>query len=154
MIERETLIKRLKHCADNGTDCTDCPGWEHDCGSMHCVDELLLTAAKALEEQIATDNNDGHKWIPVTERLPENDEPYEEYLVNIMADHFPVSTWDDDPYCEEYVTVAQFDDKQMIWYLHGGNTALNALILPEDSRVNTESVTHWMPLPEPPKEVE
>lgn len=94
------------------------------------------------------------KWIPVTERLPENDKPYEEYLVNIIRDHFPISTWDDDPYCEEYVTVAQFDDKQKLWYLRGGNTALNALILPEDSRVNTESVTHWMPLPVPPKEVE
>lgn len=91
-------------------------------------------------------------WIPVTERLPENEKPYEEYLVNIMADHFPISTWDDDPYCEEYVTVAQFDDKQKIWYLHGGNTALNALITPEDSRVNSESVTHWMPMPAPPKE--
>jgi hypothetical protein len=144
MTDREKLIELLCHKYDHF--CDQC-GVNEDSHYIDSLADYLISNGVTF----AKDTN-VPSWIPASERLPENDEPYEEYLVNIMEDHFPCATWDDDPYCTERVTVAQFDDKQKLWYLHGGNTALNALILPEHSRVNSQSVTHWMPLPEPPKE--
>jgi hypothetical protein len=61
------------------------------------------------------------KWIPVTERLPE----YEE----------PVMGWDE-----------ELRDMGIINFVYG-----QFLDIIDMSEVN---VTHWMPLPEPPKEVE
>ena len=62
----------------------------------------------------ATDNNVGDKWIPVTERLPEEDG---DYLV----------------YCGEYDGICVLYYKKGKW------------------RSKWKEVTHWMPLPEPPK---
>ena len=79
-----------------------------------------LTMAQSII--LATDNNVGHKWIPVTERLPEQTS---RCLVARM----------------DFVTNTPFIDvlwfEKGVWWnrLHGGNYA----------------VTHWMPLPQPPK---
>lgn len=61
------------------------------------------------------------RWIPVTERLPEESG---EYLA----------------YCGEY------DGICVIYY--------EILKTKSKWRTNWKEVTHWMPLPEPPKEVE
>lgn len=65
MADREKLIECLKYCASTSTtqnNCHGCQRFDLDCGSYHCVDDLMMQAAAALEQQ---------KWIPVTERLPE-----------------------------------------------------------------------------------
>ena len=77
----------------------------------------------------ATDNNVGHKWIPVTERLPD-----EEELVLIL--------------CKNGARFVgyygkQYCDFERRWRI---KTALNSTKL-----LNLGRVTHWMPLPEPPK---
>ena len=90
---------------------------------------------------IATDNNVGHKWIPVTERLPVmqivryNDrvEPagYGEYL-----ESDPVQV-----FCRDGVFVAvcnkDNEDGGVAWLDYTSGSDLPA--------------THWMHLPEPPK---
>lgn len=73
----------------------------------------------------ATDNNVGSKWIPVTERLPKE---WEEVLV-----------WSYCGFCEVAVYLGIKGKWRVTW---------NHDLLEEDT------VTHWMPLPEPPKEEE
>ena len=95
------------------------------------------------------------QWIPVTERLPgreEKSEPWKKYNVVVLRSHWPTSSYDmcDAPYDEKIVTTASYDSEQKIWHLDWG-AQLNALIDIEDSPLNGDYVTHWMPLPEPPK---
>ena len=75
----------------------------------------------------ATDNNVGSKWIPVTERLPEDDE-----VVLIM--------------CKI--------GKMFVGYhkhLYPGYEFWQILTARDSTKKITYTVTHWMPLPEPPK---
>ena len=63
------------------------------------------------------------KWIPVTERLPEEDG---RYLCNTRSFAFPGSF---------YQTIMKYEKGGFI-----------------EGHIYTDDVTHWMPLPEPPKE--
>ena len=96
-------------------------------------------------------------WISVQERLPKNSERWEKYLVVVSRSHYPTSTYDivDAPYDEEFVTFAQYDSEQKIWHVlwgEGCTDCLNALIDIEDSPLNGDCVTHWMPLPDVPNQ--
>lgn len=71
----------------------------------------------------------GSKWIPVTERLPEDEE-----LVLIHCKNGAMFVG----YCGK-----QYCDYERRWRI---KTALNSTKL-----LNLGRVTHWMPLPEPPK---
>lgn len=107
----------------------------------------LRTAADVLEAM---------RWVPVTERLPE---PKDEYgwvdcIVTVMESRWPRSTYDviDAPESRELIFHAKFDCFQKIW--HVAESAVNALIGIEDAPLNGWTVTHWMPLPRGPEEVE
>ena len=96
------------------------------------------------------------KWNSVKDRLPDREkvlEPSKKYNVVVLRSHWPTSTYDicDSPYDETFVTTASYDGAQKIWHLDWGEQ-LNALIDIEDSPLNGDYVTHWTPLPEPPKE--
>lgn len=73
-------------------------------------------------KMFATENNVGCKWIPVSERLPEDDDPV---LACDVRDDFVECLC----YCDG------------LWYS-------------EEYRLSLDSITHWMPLPELPKEGE
>lgn len=64
------------------------------------------------------------KWIPVTERLPET---FGAYLVTVQ-----------DAFGKRYSDYADYDPYKLYW-----RTGLN--------RGTDEYITHWMPLPEPPR---
>lgn len=78
----------------------------------------------------ADGKRDAQKWIPVTERLPEDEE-----LVLIHCKNGAMFVG----YCGK-----QYCDYERRWRI---KTALNSTKL-----LNLGRVTHWMPLPEPPKE--
>lgn len=94
--------------------------------SQHCHAERYADHLIANGVTFATDNNVGGKWIPVTERLPEKMGKYVcRYVFGENTDY---------PF------------EQVLWYYpqlekphfqHEGSMGLR--------------VTHWMPLPEPPK---
>ena len=68
------------------------------------------------------------KWIPVTERLPED---------------------------EEAVLILCKIGKMFVGYrkqLYGGEYVWRILTARDSTKEITQIVTHWMPLPEPPKE--
>lgn len=91
------------------------------------------------------------EWVSVEERLPENSECWETYIVIVNRSHWPTSSYDpcDAPYDETFVSTAKYDSKQKIWHLDW-DEQLNALIDIENAPLNGDYVTHWMPLPEPP----
>ena len=77
----------------------------------------------AIEELFATENNVGCKWIPVSERLPEK----MEWVMCACVDG--------------EVNILRYDHIMDDWdLLHRPNRCYRK-----------EYVTHWMPLPEPPK---
>ena len=63
-------------------------------------------------------------WISVKDRLPEK---HDRYLCNVKAFSFPDL---------RYFAILKYDDGGFI-----------------EGKIYTDDVTHWMPLPEPPKEV-
>ena len=70
----------------------------------------------------ATDNNDGSKWISVTERLPEENGTY---IVSAFDGH------------DGRTSFAKWQNRFKTWNLTGARSYWK--------------VTHWMPLPEPPE---
>ena len=107
----DELVKRLRNrriCIQQSGSLDDFP--------------LLQQAADAIEELSKP------RWIPVTERLPENDQ---DVLVMVHWRDYPENTM---CYGRKYKTR---------WYLWNGE--LGELIKGFD-------ITHWMPLPQPPKE--
>lgn len=91
-------------------------------------DELIPGFRKKIEEleaKVATDNNVGSKWIPVTERLPDY---FHVFIVAIRM-----------PYREGlFVDSADFDPFEKTW-------------LPSLCWDKGYEVTHWMPLSPAPK---
>lgn len=59
----------------------------------------------------------------------------------------------EEPEEKEHVMAAFYDHDQKIWHLDSG-TVINALCEPDGSPLCGDYVTHWMPLPEPPVELE
>ena len=84
----------------------------------------------------ATDNNVGDKWIPVTERLPEDDLPKETKRVQIRCFVFT-----DKGSVKTCVRERGRTKRNGVW----GYTAWWW------SKTDFAKPTHWMPLPEPPK---
>lgn len=100
-------------------------------------DEVDIMADYLLDNGVtfATDNNVGGKWIPVTERLP--NESSGTVLV-CLADKQPYNIPEPFPHAEHdrRVVIGSYSEHTGTWYCSMGGTL--------------HDVTHWMPLPEPP----
>lgn len=134
MTEYDELVKNLRICSrcDFGQDCNGCTQKSDD---AFCCDKLLHEAADTIEElqaQLMFSNDAAKaiaekvpKWIPVVERLPKI---HTMVLVMDKAHDMTVGSleklWDGE------VWVCPFADV-------------------EDEQC---PITHWLPLPEPPKE--
>ena len=135
-MKNEEILKALRRSMvqTGSLVCLGC-GYEHNCGVHGC--RIMQEAADLIEnltgrcaryaEEIAV-LQEREKWVPVTERLPEvwrNDETSE--LVNYMI------------YSPDFgVDIGNYHENAKKWL---------CMALPC-------TVTHWRPLPEPPKEVE
>ena len=114
MTDREKLIELAKGTPDV---------WMSETASEMIADHLIANGVT-----FATDNNVGGKWIPVTERLPDNDG---EYLVR---------------FDNKAITNTEYESK------YGSFGYWLAIMWDEDADwYPYTNVTHWMPLPEPPK---
>ena len=81
--------------------------------------EEVLKLIEEQEERIAI-MSEGGLWIPVTDRLPQDDE---DVLVWVNGTHRDMAYRDEG-----------------VWY--------------DEEHNHLKNITHWMPLPEPPKEGE
>ena len=141
MCDSTELVKDLRFCANSSEACSSC----NRKNQRRCQDQLHNEAADAIEELQQTVEHykgcadDWYKeacdykaalprWIPVTERLPEDFKAVlvytPKFLNQFMAYHK--------------------DDGWRVWS-------------PQDNHgvpfINGQGeITHWMPLPEPPKE--
>jgi hypothetical protein len=146
-LKSEELVKALRCCAEG--ECKDCAMHED---KQRCQENLLDKAAEAIErDQKEIDElREKQRWIPVTERLPEERE-----LVNVVwVNRVP------EPYYEKIKGVpfsgtACFFGGRWYW-----DSPIVLDLLSEYGKDDPDlvddavDITHWMPLPEPPKEVE
>ena len=79
------------------------------------------------------------QWIPVTERLPEEDGAYL-VTTNCFGKHQVI---DVRSFAKDGETVNKYDlaGEKYVWYFYDS----------EYGYVSTNCVTHWMQLPDPPK---
>ncbi len=98
-------------------------------------------AVERLADHLIANGVTVQKWIPVTERLPEQDG---KYLVckNLFGDVYIKTVW----FAKDARKVDKFDFRcrwKNVWYDYDN----------EWGHYEVGAVTHWMPLPEPPEEV-
>ena len=162
------IVQSLKGCFGFG-GCSGCAAREavaHDplpC-KMSCKETLGLCAADLIEQQEAKIKELEEKapeWVPVEERLPENEERvmircirngYITVLAAIYEDGSVTtedSRWNWNEY-EEYLGYSEENDVFVIprgWWGKRYFTPDDA-----DSVYLCCAVTHWMPVPKPPKD--
>lgn len=100
------------------------------------IDEVHLTERQLLAQAInnipAADVEPKQRWIPVTERLPEDDT-----IVLVVSPRYHK------PYPAFQIGG--------VWY-DGYNVACQAAIdMKDEDTIDDTGITHWTPLPEPPK---
>ena len=139
------IVQALRCCAEG--ECKDCAMHED---TQRCQENLLDKAAEAIER--LTDENaalrEKQRWIPVTERMPE-----ERVLVNVVwVNRAP------EPYYERIKNVpfsgtACFYREKWYW-----DSPVVLELLAEYGKDNFDlvdhavDITHWMPMPEAPEE--
>ena len=114
MTDREKLIELI---SGSGILCEICGENSFQYCAEALVDHLLANGVT-----FATNTNDGGKWMPTDERLPEHGD-----VVLCHHKHFD---------CQ---VICQWDKRSNAW-------------LDDKWTYGTGCITHWMPLPEPPKE--
>lgn len=99
---------------------------------------LMRMAADAIEELLAKDTNVPSKWISVDERLPEIDMNVLVYAVGKI-----------DGFIGDTVIAIS---RRSVFRLFPWNEGVEIWENPWQYFTTDYEVTHWMPLPEPPKE--
>ena len=130
MTDYTELVKALRNCGDTTID--GCVGCAYEEPQMLCNQHLMSKAADAIEQlskqhEVQAQNiiallNEKPRWIPVTERLPEKSGSY---------------------------LAAMNGETGEVYYRHRSHRWLEPLERWEDW---TRFVSHWMAMPEPPKE--
>ena len=137
-MEVNELVTALRVCADDDVICPACERYDKECdGSFNGPTFLMQEAATALESQQKriTELEAADRWIPVTERLPEDDLPKGSKVKQIKV----LTALKSD---KGVRTVRSQLRYRMTWY----NSA------PWAWKCSGSEITHWMPLPEPPNE--
>lgn len=115
-------------------------------------EDALWMAISSLRELEAQEKQKPFgEWISVKDRLPENCDGRVQCVVCVLCSYRDAFG---EPCDEKVVIQANYDCNQKIWNLdfEEWKEQLNALIDIDDAPEEWDYITHWMPLPEPPKE--
>lgn len=106
-----------------------------DFGESDHISVMMIEAANAIDElsniQIAPEKIIQTMWIPVTERLPNCNGCYLVWRPHFFGGKIGMPS---------------------ICYFDGSNTWHDSYGVDFERTLRPEDVTHWMPLPQPPKE--
>ena len=144
-LKPEEIVQALRCCVF-GFPCQNCPEVSND----HCMEDVHMFAADLIErdQKEIAELREKQQWIPVAERLPE-----ELVCVNVVwVNRAPA------PYYEKIKGVpfsgtACFFGERWYW-----DSPVVLDMLSEYGKDDFDlvddavDITHWMPLPEPPKE--
>ena len=109
------------------------------------VERLLATDGDTLEKEPTQPKS---PWIPVAERLPQDDDGKWGSIVSVLVTVQSCSLLTGEP-SKPFVTSAAYDIEQRIFDV-GGLGAVNAVLFESDKPRLT--ITHWMPMPVSAKE--
>lgn len=171
----DNLIKRLWECASG--ECFNCSQYTETTNASVCSKELMKQAADAIEElsklayaiphkceccvgcelekknggcdnafivspQRAKEYLSKPRWIPVTERLPEKTGTYLAWM------KWDLTEADEEP--SAYPIEYDAEEEAFGWWKSYYDA--ETLGWAGEDFIRYEGITHWMPLPEPPKE--
>lgn len=131
----EEIKKGLAICTEDKS-CRDCPYDNESCDMQ--LERDALTYIQRLEQRIVEINKTSPRWISVKERLPEQDQDvlliahgwkHQTIYVGKLHHMEPVTSW-----------LTGVTSKESEWEIEGWSYLRDPL------------VTHWMEIPEPPKE--
>ena len=129
MANHEELIKRLRACAENSTTrvCLTCPWALHQKG---CITAMVTAAADAIEE------------------LTEDNAALNGTVANLLEQIKDLAS-------PRWIPVTERMPEEDVAVLTWGKQAVVLIDWHRNGKwFVTDGVTHWMPLPEPPKEGE
>ena len=123
-------VKRHIQCCIDTEECILCSFFRMGCDKSTFA-KLMREAVQQLEDHIRDMAKMVPKWISVEDRLPER-------AVNVLCKC--INEYDEDAF-----TIGWFSTRYHYW-------ALECAV--DESVRGRMEVTHWMPMPEPPKEEE
>lgn len=137
----DELVKRLRDDeAWKNCDFDFIYGWMHE--SADVIEELTALSRRQEVELVELTGELASKpcWIPVTERLPDT-----------MKDKSVYSGWSEEfAPSDDVLCYLESDKRQTVaWYSH---TYEEWTTVDENTVYEYGEITHWMPLPGPPKE--
>ena len=139
----EEIKKGLECCFNQENKdfvCDECP---YDSAGSTCGDLFgdALALIQQLEAQVP-------RWISVEERLPEGEDPV--LILVKETEHYGLHKEKSKVYYCQYL--AYWDDEE--WYTTWCNGCRKITDTANEPNADDYEVTHWMPLPEGPKEDE
>lgn len=152
---REEIVKALR-CCNSETECRGCPFEEQEPLLGACAEKILAAAADMLEQ-------DAPGWISVKDRMPESGEKviarlqsktYQSYWTTTILAHIGEHEETTDDYdwrdCE---CDTEYDEKNDCYWISECWHEVNVVDDNPNGIIDSDyNVTHWIPLPEPPKE--
>ena len=131
---REEIVKALR-CCNSETECRGCPFEEQEPLLGPCAEKVLSAAADMLEQDAKKTG-----WISVKDRMPDEDAAYMVFYHEWSNGEFLPK------YDERYVKIIKF--------FRGSGWIFPVCVDERCENDTNREVTHWMPLPKPPKEVD
>lgn len=117
------------------SNCDVCP-YQYSCSGLY---DDFLAYIRQLESQVP-------KWISVEERLPGTEDPV--LILVKETEHYGLHKEKSKVYYCQYL--AYWDDDE--WYTSWCNGCRKISDTAKEPNADEYEVTHWMPLPKPPKE--
>ena len=141
MKKPEEIKKGLECCNQKCVGDKFCPYDEYSNACENTLHKDALAYIQQLEAQVP-------RWISVEERLPEGEDPV--LILVKETEHYGLHKEKSKVYYCQYL--AYWDDEE--WYTTWCNGCRKITDTANEPNADDYEVTHWMPLPEAPKEDE